>query len=515
LNEGRPLGRNYFRGVTFDILDDFNRRRDLSESDGKDSATDAATMDGEEEEQEQEQEQEQEERDLQDTIVIINDDRRGFNNNNNNRLYTVFAPTNAAFNSIGFDVIDFILLDTNIQLNFVQYIVEFHILKGREIRYGDLGCGSKYLMLNGANSRTECRGSNRKFQVGNGNRELDGFCRFNVPIISINNNLVIPNNNNAIINNRRRCLETYPEIIAPRNLLGTNGLVHSLDDVMIPYTIFFPSTPNPAGPIIINTPSPTDFPTDSPSSSPTVNDRCCPGQNLGDPQCISTIAFIYTQESCDPNSRKMDGELAMPGFCVDYADSQPQQMRFELTQCVEKFEEVANVPILYEAGDIKVGQQFSFTASNLVGFNNACLPKCIQVGIVNAENNVLSQLFNIDTSCNDNIACGYPVPNGGNTCPNQCPRRLLLGGSTCGEIGQNGCPDGVGTDFCNSLDLEGINGVGVAGFNTGSLQLSTFQCPEGVQGYPGGSLTECGKQEGAGTTCPTFCARGESGFCGY
>jgi hypothetical protein len=158
LNNFRPLDDNIFdRGCAFDI------RRALSESDGKDSATDAATMDDEEEE---------EERHLQDV------GNRAIEN------YTVFLPTNAAFQRIsGFDLTEYLRLNRNNRRNLLHEITGFHILPDRAIPVGNLGCGRNYPMLNGINSLTECR-STRKFQVGLGNRKFDGDCRrFNVPIV--------------------------------------------------------------------------------------------------------------------------------------------------------------------------------------------------------------------------------------------------------------------------------------------------------------------------------------------
>ena len=496
MNEGRPLGNRYSLGRNFDILDGFNRRRELSESDEKDSATDATTVDGEEE-------QEQEERVLQNGNF---DFKREFDSD-----YTVFAPTNAAFRKIGFEVIEFLLLDIDIQFNYVREIVEFHILPGRAIAFVNLRCGRNYLMANGINSRTECKnngGSLRKFQVGNGNRDDGNDCRFNVPsrIDAIGNNIgtiSIPGNNDGLTGNRR-CFETFPEIIAPRNFLASNGILHALDDVMIPFTPVFPTPPAP-GPIDINTPSPT----------PSSNARCCPGQNPGDAQCIRTIAFIYTQQRCDVDSFSAAVNSRMPGYCRDLIndnENQPSRMRFELYECGTRLADDANR--LYGAGNIEVDQQFSFTQSNLIGSVSPCLPECLQVRIISAllgASTAPTQIFNINTDCNDNNACGFTEPLGRRSCPRQCPRSF----GTCGEQGERGCPDGYDLDFCRIFGpTGGINGIGAPGFNTGSLQLDSFQCPGGVQGYPGGSLARCGELEGTGT-CPTFCARGGRGFCGY
>eukprot|EP00532_Pseudo-nitzschia_australis_P004635 CAMPEP_0168200892 /NCGR_PEP_ID=MMETSP0139_2-20121125/23343_1 /TAXON_ID=44445 /ORGANISM="Pseudo-nitzschia australis, Strain 10249 10 AB" /LENGTH=403 /DNA_ID=CAMNT_0008126267 /DNA_START=130 /DNA_END=1341 /DNA_ORIENTATION=+ len=82
--------------------------------------------------------------------------------------YTFFAPTNAAYDSIEFFELPF---------EEQEDTAKYHIISGRELRYGDLGCGREYTMLNNRTSRTECRGARpiRKFQIGDGNSDNDAF----------------------------------------------------------------------------------------------------------------------------------------------------------------------------------------------------------------------------------------------------------------------------------------------------------------------------------------------------
>merc|ERR1711865_14390 len=105
----------------------------------------------------------------------------------NLEVWTVFAPTNRAFDRLDFDVIAWLRLNVNQQRSILRDLIEYHIVPGEAIPYRDLTCGRNILMANGINSRTECRGNDRKYQVGIGNRELDGNCRFIIPNPNPNN----------------------------------------------------------------------------------------------------------------------------------------------------------------------------------------------------------------------------------------------------------------------------------------------------------------------------------------
>ena len=116
--------------------------------------------------------------------------------------FTVFAPTNAAFESMKFDMGSFFEL-TDAER---REIAEYHILSGREVMYGDLGCGTSYDMLNGVTSRTECRGNggNRKYQVG-----------------------------------ARNVISNLP-LIVERNMDASNGVIHLVDEVLLPPRVGLP-----------------------------------------------------------------------------------------------------------------------------------------------------------------------------------------------------------------------------------------------------------------------------------
>lgn len=143
------------------------------------------------------------------------------------QFFTVFAPTNDAMRSINFDIVAFMNLEENVRVDFLTEIVGYHVIAGQVLTYNELTCGSFYEMSNGMHSLTECRGGFRKYQVGRGNIELDYEC----VIDEVNTD----------------CQGNYPLIQRPRNIVASNGIIHSVNNVLIPFL----------------------FPTPAPSQSPT------------------------------------------------------------------------------------------------------------------------------------------------------------------------------------------------------------------------------------------------------
>lgn len=207
---------------------------------------------------------------------IINNDINDFNYNSFNvqnnpfndfsdiiELFTVFAPTNQAFEQLNFDVLAYLKFDYYTQVNYLLDIAEYSIIAGRALVYDELACGRNYRMSNGVNSRTECRSGNQKFQVGRGNRENHYTCVYYTDIngepckgpkdcIGINFN-----NEDDVASARRPCNANYPEIIQPRNIFASNGVLHTVDDLLLPFTFSGPRDP---------TRQPSRRPTPSPST---------------------------------------------------------------------------------------------------------------------------------------------------------------------------------------------------------------------------------------------------------
>lgn len=128
-------------------------------------------------------------------------------------LWTVFAPNNAAIRSLLRDL-DWDVLNLSRQQRLqLTNIALYHIIAGEPITFGNLRCGRRYRMSNNGRTRTECqesRGITQKFQVGTGNTDL-------------------------------------PLITRPRNVLAINGLVHSVDEVILPFTVPNRPTEPPTG----------------------------------------------------------------------------------------------------------------------------------------------------------------------------------------------------------------------------------------------------------------------------
>lgn len=138
------------------------------------------------------------------------------------QVFTVFAPTNDAFSSMGVDTEEIIAAAVaSGGDNIVLDIVENHIIPARELLFSQLRCGRQYGMINGEFTRTECTMAD-KDQIGNGNRAVNGF----------------------------------PTIIRGlRNTQASNGVIQVVDEVILPLAV---------GP-------PTNEPSSEPSAAPTLS----------------------------------------------------------------------------------------------------------------------------------------------------------------------------------------------------------------------------------------------------
>lgn len=126
-------------------------------------------------------------------------------------LWTVFAPDNLAMSSLLRDLDWDVFNLSRQQRRDLTTIVLNHIIVGEAITFGNLRCERIYRMSNGSLTTTEC-GVVQKFQVGTGNLDTD-----------------------------------RPFITRPRNVLAINGLVHSVDEVILPFTVPNRPTESPTG----------------------------------------------------------------------------------------------------------------------------------------------------------------------------------------------------------------------------------------------------------------------------
>lgn len=80
--------------------------------------------------------------------------------------YTVFAPTNAAFEKLGDAAVDFLMQPENNDL--LADILGFHVVSDVALYSSDLSCTERITMANGKDSRSVCRGE-KFYQKGKGN----------------------------------------------------------------------------------------------------------------------------------------------------------------------------------------------------------------------------------------------------------------------------------------------------------------------------------------------------------
>jgi len=111
-----------------------------------------------------------------------------------NGSYTVFAPTDNAFQVLGTTLLDELLADPAGELS---KILRYHVAEG-EIFDNDLECGLELLMLEGGSTNTVCDVNGDKEQIGTGNS-----------------------------------FETWANIIHT-DIETCNGVVHIVDNVLIP-----------------------------------------------------------------------------------------------------------------------------------------------------------------------------------------------------------------------------------------------------------------------------------------
>lgn len=361
--------------------------------------------------------------------------------------YTVFGPTNAAFSKLSKATRNFLFSDKGNDA--LRDIVKYHLVEDRRINYRDLVCDRSYSMTNGENTRTTC-GSDKftKFQVGDGN--------------------------------------TIRPQISLRNIPASNGVLHIVDEVILPKQK--------------STPSPTKSPSEAPTESPTFN-QCCPTQADDAQTCVDSMEFVYTNSFCSNGAPDDDANNDVPGYCVDtdLIGVNPP-VTIQLFPCGNNL----GVTPLHEIPNVINGNNIFIRSVDLGADTVQCLPKCVQVKIVQDDTGTTEQIFNINTSCANNDGCGYSVPSNG-LCPADCPIYAGFPGSgtgaTCGVPGiAAGCPASVPGSLCAPWD--GFGGLGTPGFNTGSLQFVDYKCP--AQGFLG--LTSgCGTSPLVGGNCPDVC----------
>lgn len=138
--------------------------------------------------------------------------------------FTVFAPTDVAFDDLPMGTVEALLDDITALTN----ILLFHTVADKKLYSKDLKCTKKIEMANGKDSRTVCRG-NRVFQKGAGNDR-----------------------------------DMIPEIVLA-DTEACKGLIHTISGIMLPPNFNVP-IPAPAAPVPTAHPTQTDVgPTAAPS----------------------------------------------------------------------------------------------------------------------------------------------------------------------------------------------------------------------------------------------------------
>jgi len=110
-------------------------------------------------------------------------------------VFTIFAPTNDAFDA--FDAIPTVGNDMEEGLDIVRNVILYHAVPGVKLLAEDLVCDGSLMMVNSEESTTVCIGD-EIFQVGNANT-----------------------------------FDALPRITAP-DVIACNGIIHAIDQVMIP-----------------------------------------------------------------------------------------------------------------------------------------------------------------------------------------------------------------------------------------------------------------------------------------
>lgn len=129
------------------------------------------------------------------SLLALTDLDEVFLSESNETDFTVFAPSNQAFDRLGADTVAFLLQPS--QSATLTDIVLFHVSDEGAFNSTDLDCTSLLSMLNGKDSRTKCIGTS-KYQSGGGNTP-----------------------------------DSQPAIVIP-DVEACNGMVHIVDNVMLP-----------------------------------------------------------------------------------------------------------------------------------------------------------------------------------------------------------------------------------------------------------------------------------------
>lgn len=158
--------------------------------------------------------------------VIDYDAERGFTvfAPTNEALAALFAPTNEALErAVQTEILEQIIAGGDVGLN----IVLNHIIPEKMLFLSEVVCGRSYRMLNAENTRTECRTKTIKEQIGEGNILANG----------------------------------YPRFRPPTDIRCSNGIIQTVDGVILPEALRPPTA------------SPTDAPTISsaPTSAPSIS----------------------------------------------------------------------------------------------------------------------------------------------------------------------------------------------------------------------------------------------------
>lgn len=142
--------------------------------------------------------------------------------------YTFFAPTNNAFKRLQLPFsIDILGGDLSPEeVNFVRFVLLYH-LNSKVYTFNGLTCNRMYTMFNGVRTQTRCRDNDRgievKFQIGTSSSAFGGGM----------DTVVVPSDSPRLVKE-------------PRDVLASNGIIHAINNVILPDLSIYETNPTAA-----------------------------------------------------------------------------------------------------------------------------------------------------------------------------------------------------------------------------------------------------------------------------
>jgi len=320
-----------------------------------------------------------------DNIAVINNRFQPLPLVNNIKQFTVFGPTNAAFDRLGTKKLNFLFSEEGRYI--FNDLLNYHIIPGYGITYDNLECNADYQMRNSdQTTRTKCRSGNLKFQVGKGNTKKN-----NVPQIVFNGNfafingvfpggrrelvdgegdrelqLGVPISGNALSQQQQQRLnnDLFNNNYNNFNNIAINGVLHIVDEVILPQSCIYGS--------------------------------CKKKQQ----QCINQLKFKYVEKKCDKN-KTQDNDKKMINYCKDVgAADLKAPVDYNVKACNNGSK---NLNLIGGKTEIKIEKKDDPVTLELE--KKQCLPDCVLVSITKSSK--IEQEFNIDTRCDgDQLGSG-------------------------------------------------------------------------------------------------------------